>query len=539
MSRLLVAAAGATLCLPFTAPAASGQSPLPANHQTEPTLGLVPADGFLVVTVNVARLWDNPAARPLRDWVAAQKPEFLEPLLGVAPADLDRVTLYLPAVTAQGPPAAVLALSTRRPYDPARVRERLGAGTPVDGIYPVREPMPWLMFPDDRTLVFFKPGEATHKPAAFAKLLTRRTDGPLTPALTAAPKHDLVIGVNVPALAAMIGDDGPRLPREWSTFLPLLEARGAILTADFGQAASMKLTWTFADAATARRAAPVLDRARKELGEALARQGNSDDLLSTVGVIDWLQQVLRQARVAAQGDAVIATADVPYADPLARAVARLPKSVAQERKRVAAMNQLRQLGLAMHNYLSTHGFFPGDVTPSDKPVAMSWRVQILPYLLEQDDLFRQLDLTKPWNDPANLRVLERAEMPKVFEHPSRPAPKNHTYFRVFTRPKNAPGKAIPLLEEGQPGPKLTDISDGTSNTFLIVEAEEAVPWYQPDLLPYDGKLPVPGLGAKDGDTFLAVFCDGSVRTMQKKKLNEAILRALITRSGGEVIPPIE
>ena len=82
-------------------------------------------------------------------------------------------------------------------------------------------------------------------------------------------------------------------------------------------------------------------------------------------------------------------------------------------------------------------------------------MQILPFI-EQDNLYKQLDHTKPWDDPANLKVLEAMEMPKVFEHPGRPAPKGHTYFRIFTLPKDAKGTERPFFKEGQRGPKFAD-----------------------------------------------------------------------------------
>jgi hypothetical protein len=128
-------------------------------------------------------------------------------------------------------------------------------------------------------------------------------------------------------------------------------------------------------------------------------------------------------------------------------------------------------------------------------------------------------------------------MPRVFETPGRPAPKGHTYFRTFTLPKNAKGKERPWLVEGEKGPTVAAVTDGTSNTLVIVEAGEAVPWYAPDALAYDGVLPLPPLGDKAVDVFLAAFGDGSVRQLRRDKLDEKTLRALITPTGGEVVTP--
>jgi len=44
---------------------------------------------------------------------------------------------------------------------------------------------------------------------------------------------------------------------------------------------------------------------------------------------------------------------------------------------------------------------------------------------------------------------------------------------------------------GSLGPRLINFRDGLSNTFLIVEAGEAVPWTKPADLPYDPDKPFP------------------------------------------------
>ena len=45
------------------------------------------------------------------------------------------------------------------------------------------------------------------------------------------------------------------------------------------------------------------------------------------------------------------------------------------------MNNLKQIGLAMHNYLSAKGTFPARaIRDKDGKPLLSWRVAILPYL---------------------------------------------------------------------------------------------------------------------------------------------------------------
>ena len=48
-----------------------------------PSLSVVPTDAFGFVSVKVSKLWDNPAAKPLRDWYSAQKQVPFEDMIGI------------------------------------------------------------------------------------------------------------------------------------------------------------------------------------------------------------------------------------------------------------------------------------------------------------------------------------------------------------------------------------------------------------------------------------------------------------------------
>jgi hypothetical protein len=526
---------------------AQPQPPAQPAKQTDTTLAAVPTDAFGFVSVKVSKLWDLPAAKPFRDWVAAQKEGAVEVVLGVPPADIDRITAFLPTADPRDSDGPLMLVSTRKPYNEAKVLKALGAGqkanpaalrssgrvVKIDGVFR------WVVLVDDHTLLFVSEerGEEDYRANLLAQLLIRKADGPLAAALAEAQSHDLSVGFNVGALKGPIrGQDKELVP-----YLLLLKAKSATFTVDFDKTAKGRFVLRFADADTAKRAGPVLEEGIKTITDFLVEDQDKAGKSETFekAVMGRMITVLKAAKVATEGVEVIASADVPYADDVAKLVARLPKSLAFSRGNAQATNNLKQLALGMHNMHDTYGFFPGDVSPDgNKPTAWSWRVQILPFI-EQANLFNQLDMTKAWDAPANLKVLEAAEMPKVFEHPGRPAPKGHTYFRIFSLPKDAKGTDRPFFKEGERGPRFTDVTDGLSNTFMIVEAGEAVPWYKPDVLAYDGKLPLPQLGDKEADRFLAAMGDGGVHSFRPSKLGEKTLRALITINGGEVIPSLD
>ncbi len=543
-SRLAVVALLA-LALPVIAQPPGGigqplQPAAPVGRPADPALNPVPTDAFMFLSVKASKLWDNPVAKPFRDWVASQKEGSLETVIGISPADVDRATLFVPAANDHDL-APLLLITTRKPYNEARVLKALDVVRLANGRFAKLEnrPLDWVVLVDERTLLFLpRTYNEDAGPALIGQLIARKDNGPLAAALLDAQIHDFTLGMDVRGFSEMIRlDDRPN--KKLTPFLTLFKAKTITITADFDRTAKIRVSLAFPDADSAKRAGPVLEEGMKAMSDLFAHEKERSQSEPAEKIaFGWAITVMKNAKVSVDGVNVVATADVPYQEELGKAVAAMPKSIAIARANAKAINNLKQLGIAFFNFESAMGNFPGDVFGGDKPPAWSWRVQILPYI-EQANLYQQLDLTKPWDDPANLKKLEAMEMPKVFEIPGRPAPKGHTYFRVFTLPKNAKGTDRPFFKEGERGPRISEITDGTSNTLMIVEAGEAVPWYKPDVLAYDGKLPLPQLGDKEADLFLAAMGDGSVRSLRPKKLGENTLRALITINGGEVVPNLD
>lgn len=207
--------------------------------------------------------------------------------------------------------------------------------------------------------------------------------------------------------------------------------------------------------------------------------------------------------------------------------------IQDEINRMRSRNNLSQIVKAMHTYQERHGHLPAAAIYSkDGKPLLSWRVAILPYI-GQENLYQQFALEEPWDSAHNLKLLPR--IPAVYNAPGRESDDlGLTFYQVFV----GEGAAF----EGVQGLRLNkeDFPDGPSNTILVVEAGEPVPWTKPADLPYDPKAPLPPLGgvfrdASNRRVFHAAFADGSVRGV-RKGVDHKTLGYLITRNGDELIP---
>lgn len=186
-------------------------------------------------------------------------------------------------------------------------------------------------------------------------------------------------------------------------------------------------------------------------------------------------------------------------------------------------NDLKQIGLAMHNHHDAVGYFPHDYTTQDGKPLLSWRVALLPYI-EQDNLFRKFKLNEPWDSPNNRALLNQC--PKTYLSRRHKDP-TLTCYQGFAGPGTVFDPKVPRLT-------FTMVPDGLTNTIFAVEAEDAVPWTKPVDLPFSDKGPLPKLHYRS-DIALALICDGSVRQLNST-MREQTMRYLIMRADGNVIP---
>ncbi len=243
--------------------------------------------------------------------------------------------------------------------------------------------------------------------------------------------------------------------------------------------------------------------------------------------IGTLATLLDKARIEATGQTVrLQTSSPVDVSHLAAVLFTFASSAQSSATRVQSINNLKQIGLAFHTFHDSKGHFPPPVLYGGKSgkVPYSWRVAILPYLAEEE-VYNSYNFDEPWDGPNNSKLLDK--MPATFGYPAIVGrSKTHTAYFVFTG-------AQTLLGKGDK-PSFTDVTDGLSNTILAVEAKREVPWTKPEDIPFDPQLPLPQIGGFTPDGANVLFGDGSVRTL-KSTINPTVMKALITRAGGEVI----
>ena len=262
-------------------------------------------------------------------------------------------------------------------------------------------------------------------------------------------------------------------------------------------------------------------------------------------------------------------------------VALLLPAVQQAReaaRRSNCQNNLMQIGLALHNYEMALEHLPAGVINPDGPIRseekgqhISWVVQILPYL-DEENLFRHVDSDSGAYGDENSDARE-CEIPTIL------CPSAQFYGDVFhsdyagchhdkEEPIDADDHGLLFLNSRV---RYGEITDGSSKTFLVGEKltrEDTLGWMSGtrstlrntgkfmELFDDDGSgydydeeeeedqadangdvddaLLVGGFGSWHYHVTPFVFADGSVRTVSQS-IDEDIYRRLGHRSDGKLI----
>lgn len=219
-------------------------------------------------------------------------------------------------------------------------------------------------------------------------------------------------------------------------------------------------------------------------------------------------------------------------------------------RRTACRNNLQAIADAVLEFHNEHTQLPAPAVSVEQGAPASWRVDLLQYV--PADLPRygnapsysivaaDYDRTSPWDASANLSIAQRQA--QLYRCPANATPQD-SQLRWFTAYAflTGPGTAFP-----EAGPlTFDDITDGTSNTLLVVEAcGRNIVWTEPrDVDVSREAIAINSPGAQPGtsDGILssyhkrgaqAALSDGSVR-MLSAEMDASVLRALTTVAEGD------
>ncbi|HEY2784291.1 MAG TPA: DUF1559 domain-containing protein, partial [Fimbriiglobus sp.] len=181
------------------------------------------------------------------------------------------------------------------------------------------------------------------------------------------------------------------------------------------------------------------------------------------------------------------------------------QKVREAAARTKCLNNLKQIGLALHNYESTNQKFPpGGIYPANVTSADSWShyTRILPYI-EQGNTFNQVDFTLAANVqdavtrqriPIFVCPSEQNDMMKAATSTTGPGSinrwpssyaANYGSWMVWNPATGQGGDgAIPVSSQPNGGTRVGDYQDGLSNTIAYSEVK-AYTW----LLKSNASLP--------------------------------------------------
>ena len=536
-SLLAVAVAAAVAFCLAGRPDGGKAAPVPEGA----ALSFVPADAIVVASVHVADLWKHPAGKAILQKLTEGSPDIIQAIrgqFGVGPADVDRVTLFVPALGKDPDPREtepLIAVTTLRPYDRKAI---LAAAVPnaeerkVKGrtLY-FNDRGPSFVFLDSETFLF----GSSDRLEAFLGRPAATSERPLGPVLRLADKHLAVAGADVAAVVRRrpLPNDANHLPPDIKAFLPLFKVRLATLTVDLDDKLRGIARATFPTESDARDGAPavdaLLDMAREAFGKAMRELPALEYASKTAALLREFRAAIRAVKAEQKGNTVEVAAELAV-DPEATSAAatEIIEKVRKEMHEAKLTKSLKELALAVHDYHDANGFLPpaAITDKSDKPL-LSWRVALLPYIGE-GKLYNEFRLDETWDSDHNKKLLEK--MPAVFAPPGSQASKDH----------ETPYQALVGKGTVFDGTKLTlvQITDGTSNTILFVEAKKGVPWTKPEDLPVNSDKLTSKLGGGVEGKFMAAMCDGSVHFFPLT-MKEETLRIWAMRNSGQVRPEPE
>ena len=196
-------------------------------------------------------------------------------------------------------------------------------------------------------------------------------------------------------------------------------------------------------------------------------------------------------------------------------------------------NNLKQIGLAIHNYHDTYRCLPAAVLTDENDLPMrSWRVAILPFV-EEAALYDMYDFNEPWDGPINSLLLDG--LPSAYC-----CPDDYVLMPGMTSYVMIVGEGT---LGGNPNEKVrfADVVDGLSNTIMVMEVGSAgIPWMEPrditveEAVTYITDPTASQFQQVHPEGVNVLLGDGSTRLLPNS-IDPETLRALLTRNDGQAV----
>lgn len=203
-------------------------------------------------------------------------------------------------------------------------------------------------------------------------------------------------------------------------------------------------------------------------------------------------------------------------------------------RRIQCRSNLKQIGLALHNYHQAYGSYPPAYTVDEQGKPMhSWRVLLLPFTeYAQDEV--QYDFSQPWNSPANLAFAKESQIHNMYFCPSESDwDRNDTSYVMLVGPN--------AFSDGPTARKKEDITDKPGETIIVGEmSRSGIFWTEPRDLSVSEmsfKINDPnqiGLRSDHYGGLHVLFADGSVCFLSAS-MDMKVYEAMTTINGGEDI----
>jgi prepilin-type N-terminal cleavage/methylation domain-containing protein/prepilin-type processing-associated H-X9-DG protein len=196
------------------------------------------------------------------------------------------------------------------------------------------------------------------------------------------------------------------------------------------------------------------------------------------------------------------------------------QKVREAANRIRCQNNLKQLAVAAHGYHDARGTFPPglhmgvNMGGGRYAEGTSWMVELLPYI-EQENLHRKWDYEDFRNNVAGGMTSTTGQILLIDRCPSDPLnlqtyfnsviPEARGYYGLGTYGGNAGRRSYPPTALSRDGifsldttVRLADVTDGSSNTFLLGERAHRDPEYDRIAVVWPSLSPIADMGAWAG-----------------------------------------